>query len=211
MVTTKRRRRFKVRRLILLALVAGLIWGTVSLGAAVFRRLVPARGTGPVSAQTSVDELKSEEETIGEIIRSKESDGAARDSYSMWPTPGYNVITSEFGNRQHPILNAPVLHAGVDIGAPQGAKVQAFRNGRVILVDDLPAYGRIVVIDHGGQVASVYAHLSSVSVHEGQSVSRGAQVGKAGATGQVTGPHLHFEIRQDGEPTDPLQTIKPLN
>ncbi len=124
-----------------------------------------------------------------------------------WPTPEYYEITSPFGMRLHPVLHVPKLHAGIDIGAPNGAMIIASAAGTVVLVERLPVYGQTVVVHHGSGIATVYAHLSEVVVKEGQQVSEGSQLGLVGATGQVSGPHLHYEVRREGKAINPLDLI----
>lgn len=154
------------------------------------------------------EELEREMAEIGRLMRERAGTGApAAAEPLVWPAPGNEGITSEFGLREHPILRRPLLHAGLDIGAPEGAEVVASLDGEVILVESFAAYGQIIAIDHGGQLGSVYAHLSEVAVKEGDRVSQGQRIGSVGSTGQVTGPHLHFEVRQNGEPVDPASLV----
>lgn len=145
-------------------------------------------------------------EEIARWIRERQ-DGAAPAPLPpcAWPAPGHAEVTSPFGYRLHPVLKRFRLHAGLDIGAPEGAAAAACWDGVVIAVAELPAYGRVVVLDHGGGLATVYAHLSAVRVSEGDRVPQGDEVGWVGVTGQVTGPHLHFEVWLDGRPVDPLR------
>jgi len=171
----------------------------------VFAGLPPRPGRGPAAVE-SVAELDREMEAIASAIRTHQGQGPAPESLA-WPAPEHVGVSDGFGMREHPILGVPKEHAGVDITAPTGAKVVAATDGRVIMVEDLPAYGRVVVIDHGGQVATVYAHLSAVLVAEGQVVARGDRIGHVGATGGVTGPHLHFETRRNGVPADPSEEL----
>ncbi|HYF75974.1 MAG TPA: M23 family metallopeptidase [Symbiobacteriaceae bacterium] len=203
MATRKQRRKMTitVALLLLTGVVAFGSWASGYLHAWVTAYLP----VGPTAATAeSVAELDREMQEIGQLIRERQ-DGAAPapTGEAAWPAPGSMAVTSEFGTRVHPILKVPKAHTGVDIGAPEGAEAVAVLGGRVIAVEALPAYGQIVVIDHGGKLASVYAHLSAVGVREGDRVERGEPVGRVGSTGAVTGPHLHFEVRQDGEPVDP--------
>jgi len=115
-----------------------------------------------------------------------------------WPAPG--IITSPFGGRRN--------HPGIDINGSTGDPVTAAANGTVVLAGMAPAgysgYGNVVMIDHGGGIATLYAHLSRVDVTMGQTVAQGEQIGAIGATGEATGPHLHFEVRVNNKPTDPV-------
>lgn len=125
-----------------------------------------------------------------------------------WPTPGNTRITSEYGMRFHPTLKQNRMHTGIDIAAPMGAKVIAGDTGQVILAKFYGAYGNTVIVNHGSGIASMYAHLSAFTVKEGDEVLRGDQIGKVGSTGLSTGPHLHFEVRQNGEPISPWPFLK---
>jgi len=117
------------------------------------------------------------------------------------PVPG--PITSQFGPRIHPILGVPRPHLGVDLRAPHDEPVHTSGPGVVRVSGEFGGYGNLVTVDHGGGIESRYAHLSAVAVRVGDRVRRGDVVGLVGSTGLSTGPHLHFEVRIDGVPTDP--------
>jgi murein DD-endopeptidase MepM/ murein hydrolase activator NlpD len=124
----------------------------------------------------------------------------------LWPTDGH--FTSAFGWRMHPIFHEMRFHAGIDIGAAYGTSVWAADEGTVVYAGEASGYGTLVLISHGtvnGQdLTTGYAHMSQLLVSPGQHVSRGQQVGAVGNEGNSTGPHLHFEVRLDGNPVDPL-------
>lgn len=160
-------------------------------------------------AMADVDEVMREQQEIGALIRESQSDKAVAGQSLVWPLPDDAEVSSPFGMRQHPILKAPVLHSGIDIAAADGTPIRACGRGKVLAVTVLKAYGSVIVIDHGGGLATVYAHLSTVAVKEGQSVGEGEVVGKVGRTGQVTGPHLHLEVRKSGDPVNPLICVQP--
>ena len=126
------------------------------------------------------------------------------------PVPGR--ITSPFGWRMHPIFKRKIFHSGVDIGAPYGTAIHAANSGRVIFVGWYSGYGRVVIINHGNingvPTTTLYAHMSSASVKQGANVAKGSVIGKVGTTGYSTGPHLHFEVRQNGNPVNPLNFIR---
>jgi murein DD-endopeptidase MepM/ murein hydrolase activator NlpD len=111
--------------------------------------------------------------------------------------PSSGVVVSEMGMRFHPILHTWKLHAGIDLGDGVGAPIRAADCGTVAYVGDESGYGHVVIIKHG-RYFTRHAHLSAQSVHTGQVVQQGQLVGRAGASGRVTGPHLHFEVRDGG-------------
>lgn len=119
-----------------------------------------------------------------------------------WPCSG--PITSPFGYRVHPIFGVEISHAGIDIGVPEGTPVQAADGGTVIESGWISGYGYTIIIDHGNGIQTLYAHNSSLIAGSGQSVSKGEVVAYSGQTGNVTGPHCHFEVRINGSPVDPM-------
>jgi murein DD-endopeptidase MepM/ murein hydrolase activator NlpD len=127
----------------------------------------------------------------------------------LWPTDGH--FTSSFGWRTHPIFGDRRFHAGIDIGAPYGTSVWSADEGTVVYAGYASGYGTLVLISHGTvggrDVTTGYAHMSALLVGVGQHVSRGEQVGRVGNEGNSTGPHLHFEVRLDGDPVDPLNWV----
>lgn len=120
-------------------------------------------------------------------------------------------ITSPYGYRIHPIFKSRNFHSGIDIGGPRNGSVKAANSGKVIYVGWYGGYGKVVIIDHGkyngSPTTTLYAHLNSFSVSVGQYVVRGQVLGKEGATGYATGPHLHFEVRVNGKPRNPQNYI----
>ncbi len=122
--------------------------------------------------------------------------------------PMKSRITSGFGWRLHPIYKRRILHAGVDFAAKTGSSVKAARSGRITFAGWMNGYGKIVIIKHKSSFTTRYAHLSRVSVKKGDYVTAGKIIGKSGSTGQVTGPHLHFEIRKKGKAIDPLPYLR---
>lgn len=124
-----------------------------------------------------------------------------------WPVPGYTRISSKYGMRLHPILHVNKLHSGLDIGAPMGANFIAANDGIVVKAGMTSGYGNMVMIDHGGGISTLYAHGSEILVQAGQIVKRGDVILKVGSTGMSTGPHAHFEVRINGQTTDPLPYV----
>lgn len=119
------------------------------------------------------------------------------------PLPSIEV-TSPFGYRVHPIYGSVILHAGVDLAADTGDPIKAAGEGDVVTAGWLGGYGNAVIIDHGGGLATLYGHQSQILVGVGDHVKRGQVIGRVGCTGSCTGPHLHFEVRVNGNPVDPM-------
>ncbi len=124
-----------------------------------------------------------------------------------WPAPGFTTITSPFGMRLHPIFKVNRMHTGLDIGMTTGSDIIAANDGVVTKALYSDSYGNMVMIDHGGGVSTVYGHGSEIIVETGQTVKRGEVIMLAGSTGWSTGPHLHFEVRINGEYVDPYPYI----
>lgn len=122
----------------------------------------------------------------------------------QWPVPG-GAITSPFGRRDHG------HHDGIDVQAPMGTAVRAARGGEVLYSGTLRGYGNLVIVDHGGGFATVYAHNQQNLVRAGDRVRTGQAIAKLGATGQVSAPHLHFEVRRRNVAQDPLQFLPPMS
>ena len=160
--------------------------------------------------QAKIDDYNNQVETIEAEIKLMALNSVSADYIGgalTWPIPGYNTITSEFGMRVHPITGAYKLHTGTDIGAPMGADFVAMCKGVVTKASMTPAYGNMVIIDHGGGVQTLYAHGSEILVQVGQEVEAGTPVLKVGSTGYSTGPHAHFEIRINGQPVNPMDYL----
>jgi murein DD-endopeptidase MepM/ murein hydrolase activator NlpD len=121
---------------------------------------------------------------------------------SLRPVEG-GYISSSFGYRRDPFTRRTEMHPGVDIPQKTGTPVVATANGQVVYADRYYSYGKLIIIDHGNDYQSVYGHLNAISVEVGNHVQKGQQIGTVGATGRVTAPHLHYEIRLAGSPIDP--------
>jgi murein DD-endopeptidase MepM/ murein hydrolase activator NlpD len=130
----------------------------------------------------------------------------AGSGYFQWPVTG--PITSPFGWRIHPISGLRRFHEGIDIAASMGTTIGAAEAGRVIYAGWYGGYGNYISIDHGGGVSTGYGHCSRIYVSVGQDVARGQAIGAVGSTGNSTGPHLHFEVRINGKPIDPLTRLR---
>ena len=159
---------------------------------------------------------KALQKKIDEYIRKKAlaaADGKGGSSAAYkgsgkfdWPVPDRKV-TSGFGMRVHPRFKTKRMHTGVDIASSTGTPVKTAGPGEVIFAGWMRGYGQVIIIDHGGGYATVYAHLSKIQVDEGDLVKKGAMIGKVGMTGVATGPHLHFEVRVNGEARNPLKYL----
>jgi murein DD-endopeptidase MepM/ murein hydrolase activator NlpD len=120
----------------------------------------------------------------------------------LTPVPGAPV-TSPYGYRIHPIYGTSRLHTGIDYGANEGVAIRASADGVVVSASWFGGYGNATIIDHGGGIATLVGHQSSMSVSAGQKVTQGQTVGRVGCTGDCTGPHVHFEVRVNGDPVNP--------
>ena len=133
----------------------------------------------------------------------------------QWPLPASNLkLTSAFGYRIHPVTHVPHSHTGIDVSATTGTPITAAKSGQVIISEkgtgSTWSYGEYVVIDHGDGTTTLYAHMSYRAASEGQIVTQGQYIGDVGATGNVTGPHLHFEVRKNGQRVDPEECFPDL-
>ncbi len=156
-----------------------------------------------------LDELIRQSHRIAAMIRRMQETPEGRRRLATAFTGGFirpvsGRITSGFGMRYHPILKKTKLHTGVDIAAPSGTPIRAAAAGTVIIAGWMDAYGYTVVIDHGGGVSTLYGHCSAITVRAGQEVAQGQTIGRVGSTGWSTGPHLHWEVRRNGQPVNPL-------
>jgi murein DD-endopeptidase MepM/ murein hydrolase activator NlpD len=157
------------------------------------------------AAEEHKDGLEADARALEEEIARRQDPGGERPGLLAWPINGR--VVSPFGYRVHPILGIRRLHTGIDIDASTGDPIRAAEAGRVILAQTYGGYGRAVVIDHGGGMATLYAHQSSLAVSQGDQVERGEVIGYVGCTGLCTGPHLHFEVRINGGFVDPMDYL----
>lgn len=122
-------------------------------------------------------------------------------------TPANGPVSSGFGYRDHPIEGEERFHYGVDMAAPDGSDVCCFADGTVKAVGESSSYGKYVIVTHTGGYETLYAHCSAISVSSGAEVERGDVLGKVGQTGIATGPHLHFELHQEGVYLNPIYYV----
>lgn len=176
------------------------------------QKLIDKMKNDKATLDRQYDELMAASKEITKMIQQRQG-GYAYDSGSYsggngsmsWPISG--PITSPFGWRVHPISGSRRFHSGLDIGGDYGMAVHAAADGTVIYSGWISGYGNAVIIDHGGGITTLYGHNQSLSVSVGQSVSRGQVIAACGSTGNSTGPHCHFEVRQNGEPVSPYNYL----
>lgn len=145
------------------------------------------------------------------IARRNRGSSTVRITSSGFMKPISGRITSPFGWRTHPIFNSRTFHSGVDIAGPNRGSIRASNSGRVIYSGWYGGYGKVVILDHGvvngKPTTTLYAHMSSIRVGQGKFVNKGEVIGYEGTTGYSTGPHVHFEVRINGKPNNPLNYI----
>ncbi|MEE8490648.1 MAG: peptidoglycan DD-metalloendopeptidase family protein [Acidimicrobiia bacterium] len=151
--------------------------------------------------ESELDALEGEQERLKALLAAAQSSSGLAPAELYPPLDG--PVVSAFGPRLHPILGYTRMHTGIDIDGSRGADIFAAASGTVILAGSYGGYGNAVIIDHGGGMATLYAHQSSIVVSKGQKVLIADLVGYVGSTGLSTGPHLHFEVRLSGNPVDP--------
>ena len=160
-------------------------------------------------SQQAYEEIMAASQEITRMIQRSQMVGgsyvASGSGAMIWPLNG--PITSEFGWRTHPIFGTQRYHSGLDIGGDYGLPIAAAASGTVIHAGWISGYGYTVIIDHGGGITTLYGHNESLLVGEGESVSQGQTIAMCGSTGNSTGPHCHFEVRENGEPVSPYSYL----
>ena len=166
--------------------------------------------TDRVAYQRAERELAKQSASIGSYINRTAKDSDVKVA-SGFIKPIQGRITSPFGWRTHPIFNSKCFHSGADIGGPNLGAIKASNSGKVIYSGWYGGYGKVVILEHGivngKPITTLYAHMSSIAVSNGQRVSKGQTIGYEGTTGYSTGPHCHFEVRVNGQPNNPLNYI----
>jgi murein DD-endopeptidase MepM/ murein hydrolase activator NlpD len=156
--------------------------------------------------QQEEDERRAQERRAAQLAGETLPPEPGAPGQLLWPLSG--PITSPFGMRMHPVYGRPILHAGIDIAAPTGTTIAAAADGRVIVAGTQGDCGKMVAIDHHGGLSTIYCHMSQIFVGVGQDVQRGQAIGAVGMTGDATGPHVHFQVMQDGHPVDPMSFLR---
>ncbi len=156
-------------------------------------------------------ELARQSESIQNMLSHNKGSSSIKVTSAGFLRPIGGRITSPFGWRTHPIFNSRTFHSGVDIAGPNRGSIKASNSGKVIYSGWYGGYGKVVILDHGvingKPMSTLYAHMSSIRVGQGQFVNKGEVVGYEGTTGYSTGPHVHFEVRINGKPNNPLNYI----
>ncbi len=163
--------------------------------------------------EQALDELEEMSRELERAIRDLQArEAKAGRAIPRWTgkfiMPVKGRISSDFGMRFHPILKKSRFHSGIDIAVPSGTPVLAVADGVVIYSGWISGYGYTVIIDHGGGLSTLYGHNSSLLVNSGQAVLQGDRIAKSGSTGLSTGPHVHFEVRDQGTPVSPWQWLR---
>ncbi len=171
----------------------------------------------------SENQLLEDSKKLESSIKNLQEKIAYYGGIMVWPyadetTAASQIVVSPFGMRMHPILHVYRMHTGVDIGGKYGAPIVAAAKGKVIAIGTIPGYnpvtgnntggsgyGNYIVIDHGGGISTLYGHTKLIKVKVGQLVEAGQLIALCGSTGSSTGPHLHFEVRENGTPVNPMQ------
>jgi len=161
-------------------------------------------GAGAVAAiETRTQSLAQRLDTIGAAL----SESLRWVSSTPAIAPVHGILTSGFGRRSDPLTHGAGSHEGIDLAAAPGQPVQSSADGIVVQAADVSGYGNSVLVSHGFGITTRYGHLSRIDVRPGQKVHRGDVIGRVGNTGRSTGYHLHYEVRVDGQPVNPLAYI----
>ncbi len=154
--------------------------------------------------------IKEEQRKAEELLKQQQQQGNDMiygGGQMGWPVEGYHYVTSEYSDRINPVTGRPEFHKGIDLRAPTGTNILAAESGVVIDARYSSSYGYLVTISHGNGISTLYAHNSKLLVSNGDIVTRGSVIAKAGSTGQSTAPHCHFEVRIDGKAVNPRSYI----
>ena len=166
--------------------------------------------TNRQALESAISQLEKDSRSISVLIRQRsigDRHGIVITGNGAISLPVDAEITSLFGYRMHPILGYQKFHSGMDFGADSGTTIRAAAAGVVIFADWYGGYGNAVIVDHGGGITTLYGHTEGFYIANGQAVQKGQPIAAVGSTGLSTGPHLHFEVRKDGEPIDPAQFL----
>jgi len=188
------------------------IQDAISKNEKLIEKLKTDRATWEKAERDLARQSKAISQMINKEVQKVEKTGTNVVTTATFTRPVPGRITSPYGSRIHPIFKRKIFHSGVDIGAAYGTPIKAANSGKVIFVGWYSGYGKVVILDHGKingvPTTTLYAHMSTTLVTQGKNVEKGTTIGKVGTTGYSTGPHLHFEVRQKGNPVNPLNFIR---
>lgn len=157
--------------------------------------------------EIEIEDANEDAEKVKKIIADLKSREVYVGGEMMWPVVGNTKINDEFGMRMHPILKKPMMHTGIDIDGNNNTVIAA-QSGRVVWSNWLGTYGKCIIIDHGGDIKTLYGHNSELVAKKGENVEQGQKIAVTGSTGRSTGDHLHFEVIVNDEHQDPLEYLK---
>ena len=173
-----------------------------------YAKAAAAEAAAQASINAIIAQMQAEEEAARQEAAQNNQQytgtGSTATGTYIWPCPSSTYVTSAFGMRDHPLFGDERPHSGIDIAGSAGSEVLAADSGTVAVATYSSSYGNYVTIYHSNGDYTLYAHMSSLAVSAGQSVTQGDVIGYVGSTGWATGPHLHFEIRVNGSTVDPL-------
>ena len=173
-----------------------------------YAKAAAAEAAAQASINAIIAQMQAEEEAARQEAAQNNQQytgtGSTATGTYIWPCPSSTYVTSAFGMRDHPLFGDERPHSGIDIAGSAGSEVLAADSGTVAVATYSSSYGNYVTIYHSNGDYTLYAHMSSLAVSAGQSVTQGDVIGYVGSTGWATGPHLHFEIRFNGSTVDPL-------
>ncbi len=161
--------------------------------------------------EEALSQAERESQALEKVIKDLQAQGHQREKKEglslIRPVDG-GWVSSEYGNRWHPLLGGYRWHGGIDIAVGTGKPIKSAEDGTVLLAAKDAGYGLYVIVDHGGGISTLYAHASKLLVKKGDVVTRGQTIALVGTTGVSTGPHLHFEVRIDGKRDNPRNWVK---
>ncbi|MGJ5676410.1 MAG: murein hydrolase activator EnvC family protein [Nostochopsis sp.] len=182
------------------------------------QELIGRLNSDRLALEAAQTQLEKDSQAITTLIQQKVAQAEARAKTNsrnsviirgtgMFAYPTDAPTSSPFGWRVHPILGYRRFHSGQDFAASYGSTIRAADSGTVIFAGWYGGYGNAAIIDHGNGISTLYGHTSQLYVSEGQTVKRGQAIAAVGSTGLSTGPHLHFEVRKNGTPVDPMNYL----
>lgn len=161
-----------------------------------------------INAIVSENQLSNTMVRAGQVLKVPTNQASKAKQAPSWRMPTRGRLSDRYGYRNHPIHKRRLFHAGIDVAAPRGTPIVAAMAGKVIFAGRRSGYGNLVIISHANGYSTRYAHCNTINVRNGQNIRSGQLIARVGATGLATGNHLHFEIRKNGKPVNPLSYVK---